>query len=397
VYLTREEEKMLEGEYGEAAAKALRLIVRVGEALGAERLIKISHAHVSGISYDNIGEAGLTFIRDLYEGGGRASVFSTYNPAGVEAWGSRVIPVEPAFWRKQIEIIETLEAMGFQRSMTCIPYQLRRPNLGEHLAWGESSAVAIANTLYGARTNREGGPIALAAAITGRTYYWGLHLSENRKPSVVVELRGAPPLGELEAGILGYIVGESLEGKIAYIDAKMATVRSVQALCAAAAAAGSTAMCIVRGFSPEDEGPPVAAEDKITLSIKDIEAKRRDISSANLDEVEIFFTGCPHHDLDKIKDILRLLNIQGIKRLEKPIWVAVPGVYSSRLRDLAEKLAQRNVLLLPGTCLVVTRLGRLVKAVATDSVKTAFYLPRRHNVGVALASLKSFVRRYGLR
>jgi predicted aconitase len=398
MYLTREEEKMLNGEYGEATRKAMKLIVRVGEALGAERLVEISHAHASGISYDNIRDAGLEFMRDMLQGGGRARVYATYNPVGMEVWdGAPLDPVlrlDPVFRAKQAEIIRILEAMGFKRSITCIPYRMREPRPGEHLAWGESSAVAVANTLYGARTNREGGPIALAAALTGRTYLWGLHLPENRRPRVLLRLEGAQgPLREPQAGVLGYMLGEAFGNRVAYVDAAIDAPRGVQALCAAAAAAGSTGMCIVRGVSPEDNGPPREPEDKLTITMRDVEAKAQEIAPADPAEADLFFTGCPHHGPEAAQHALHILQRLGGGRLCKPVWIAVPGYEAPRLRSLAARLAERNIHLLPGTCLVVSRLRGVADTVATDSVKTAFYLPRRHGVSVALTSLEEFIRR----
>jgi len=394
LYLTRQEEAMLRGDMGEAVAEAMRLIVRVGEALGAERLVEISHAHASGISYDNIGEPGLEYIRGLAERGGRVVVYATYNPVGMSLLDEQPVKLTRDYVEKQLEILRSLEAMGFRRSVTCIPYAMRRPRLGEHLAWGESSAVAVANTLYGARTNREGGPVALAAALTGRTYLWGLHLDEERRPKVYVRLEAPGSLREPWAGVLGHLLGRVYGGDVAYVDAAVEAPRGVQALCAAAAASGSTPMCIVRGVSPEDRGPPREPLDRLGLSWGDLVREARDIASAEPGEAEVFFTGCPHHGPEVLEELERLLDRAGARRLRRPIWVAVPGyaALEPRVRELAARLRARNVHVFPGTCPVVTRLRGAVKVVATDSVKTAFYLPRRHGVDVALASVEDFVR-----
>ncbi len=390
--LTREEERMLNGDYGEATRLAMRLIVRVGEALGAEKLVEISHAHVSGISYDNIGEHGLSFIKELAEKGGRARVYATYNPVGLSLLPGPLGPEEvgEAFYKKQMEIIRSLEHMGFKASATCIPYRLRRPRLGEHLAWGESSAVAVANTLYGARTNREGGPLALAAALTGRTYYWGLHLEENRRPDALVSYTGGP-LGEPGSGVLGYIIGQSLPDTVPYIDAAVEKPRGVQSLCAAAAASGNTAMCVIRGVSPEDHGPPERPRERLTITPEDLERLRRDIAPLEPREAELFFTGCPHHGVEELDRIERLLDELGLDRAPKPVWVAVPGLYSASLRERAERLRRRNIHVLPGTCIVVARLIRGAR-IATDSLKAVFYLPRRHGAEVAVTSLREFLK-----
>ncbi|KSW11711.1 hypothetical protein CF15_02525 [Pyrodictium occultum] len=393
MYLTREEERILKGEEGPARQLAMKLLVRIGEALGAERLIRISHAHVSGVSYSNIGDPGLEFIEGLASGG-RVAVYSTFNPAGAPLGMDPPYPVPREHVEKQARIVKALLRMGFEPSGTCIPYALRRPRPGEHLAWGESSAVAVANTLYGARTNREGGPVALAAALVGRTYLWGLHLEENRRPTITVRVETLPR-GEVEAGLLGYMIGKLFSGELPYLDAGRLTKRQVIAMCAAAAASGSTAMCVVRHVSPEDQGPPGGVE-RAALGPDDLREAREEVESASLDEAELFFTGCPHHPEHVVNRVLELMEAHGVSRLRRPVWIAVPGRASRPLATLAGELARRNIRILPGTCLVVSTLGRSgLKAIATDSVKSAFYLPRRHGVRVALASLEDFVKAYG--
>ncbi len=391
MYLTREEERIIDGEEGEAKAIALKLIVRVGEALGAERLVEINHAHASGISYDNIGEPGLRFMKRLLEGGGRVAVFSTYNPAGTSFLEDAPVNRDPTLLRKQLEVIKTLEAMGFRRSATCIPYTLRQPGLGEHLAWGESSAVAVANSIYGARSNREAGPLALAAALVGRTYLWGLHLPENRKPGIHVRVE-AKVEGELGAGLVGYIVGKLSGNLVPYIDTGGALdTRQGIALCAAAAASGSTAMCLMRGLSPEDNGPPREPVERIAIGEAELHEALDELSTAEPREAEVFFTGCPHHEPGAVLEKVRgLVERYGPPR--RPLWIAVPGSIPPGLTAEARRLRSMNIVLLPGTCLVVTRLRGIVDAVATDSVKTAFYISRRHRVRVALANLEDYFR-----
>jgi hypothetical protein len=392
VYLDKWEEKALNGEYGEAVQLAMRLIVKVGEALGAERLLRISHAHVSGISYDNIGEAGLEFIKSLYEMGGRARVFSTFNPVGVSIGVDSFLNRDRVLVKKQEEIIRYLIGMGFKFSATCIPYMIREPRQGEHLAWGESSAVVVANSVYGARTNREGGPIALAAALTGRIYEWGLHLSENRKPSIYVKYEGSP-LDEPYSGLLGYLVGLNNPSTIPYIDARFGSRRGVLSFAAASAAAGNLAMTIIRGVSPEDEGPPKYTEDKVVYDFNDLLKLKKDLENAGTEEVEAFFTGCPHHSVDVIGYIEDVFIRMGLRKVSKPIWVSVPAMTVDR--GVVERLRSRNVVVLPGTCPVVSRMRDIVKAIATDSLKTVFYLPRRHGISVRIMSLKEFIEYYG--
>ena len=131
------------------------------------------------------GRPDLQFLSEMAEGGGRVRVLTTLNPAGmdIENWPALGIP--PEFAEKQLRVLEAFSRMGVTTTCTCTPYLTGNlPQFGEHLAWSESSAVCYANSIIGARTNREGGPSALAAALTGRTPEYGLHLAENRLPAI---------------------------------------------------------------------------------------------------------------------------------------------------------------------------------------------------------------------
>ncbi len=394
MYLSKEEERILNGEEGEAQRLALKLVVRVGEALGAERLVEISHAHASGISYDNIGDAGLEFLETMARNGGKAKVFATFNPVGMcmELEPPLKLREELDFVRKQLRIVKLLESMGFIHSITCIPYRIRSPRLGEHLAWGESSAVAVANTLYGARTNREGGPLALAAALVGRTYYWGLHLDENRHPTVRVVVRDAKVSDELWAGLIGYYMGLELSDHIPLVEAKLAKERHVISMCAAAAASGNIAMCLVKNFSPEYR--PINSLERVEIDKRELAALRESVETASLDEAELFFTGCPHHDASFVAKVAEYIASKNIGRLKKEVWIAIPGYQASKVRDIAKKLREKNIFILPGTCIVVSRLRGRAEAIATDSLKTAFYMPRRHGIRVALSTVWQYIDKF---
>ncbi|NAZ39364.1 MAG: DUF521 domain-containing protein, partial [Acidilobus sp.] len=169
MYLTREEERVLAGEEGWAKAKALEVVVKVGEALGAERLQPIVHAHASGVSYYNIGEPGRRLLEDLASSGARFSVPTTVNPIGfdLDAPSSLTIAeIDNRLVEGQRAIVRALASMGARLTFTCTPYYI--PDVsglsrGASVAWGESSAVVYANSVLGLRTNREGGPLALMA------------------------------------------------------------------------------------------------------------------------------------------------------------------------------------------------------------------------------------------
>ncbi len=393
MYLTREEERILDGEEGEAESLALRVLVKVGEALGAERLVPVVHAHASGISYSNIGEPGLRFIERLARMGGKVRVYATVNPIGMDSeyWPS--MGVDSGFAEKQLRVLRALRDMGFELALTCTPYYLRRPKLGEHLAWGESSAVAYANTVYGARTNREGGPLALMAALVGRTYLAGMHLDENRRPTLLVDASWAGVGSATEAGLLGGLLGELVGEGVPYI-VGVPRWREVwvKELCAAAGALGSLAMCLIEGVSPE--APKFRAElsglERVQVEPRDLESVKEKLSGGG--EPDLLYLGCPHASLEELRELARLLEGRG--RVRREFWVSVSRrVFLEALREgLVEKLRSHGIKVWKDTCPVVAPLrGAGFRTVGTNSVKTAFYMPRMHGIGALVMGLEEMV------
>jgi len=168
--LNSEERAMLDGGYGRATRKAMQILSTLGDIYGAGRMAPVTSVQIAGVSYDNLGEAGLQFLTEMAEGGGRALVLTTLNPAGMDIENWQALGIDPEFAENQQRVIQAFERMGVITTCSCTPYLAGNlPHFREHIAWAESSAVCYANSVIGARTNREGGPSALAAALTGRT------------------------------------------------------------------------------------------------------------------------------------------------------------------------------------------------------------------------------------
>ena len=213
VYLKREEEEMLDGKKGEGIQKAMKILITLAKIYKAEKLIDVSSVQISGVSYKTMGDAGLEYVKYFANLGVKVKPNSFINPAGMDRlrWKEMNIPKE--FAQKQIQIMDSYEKMGVNPTYTCTPYHIGiRPKLGEHIAWAESNAVSFANSVLGARTNREGGPSALASAIIGKTPYYGLHLKENRKSEIIINVK-AKIETNFDYGSLGAYVGKIVKGK----------------------------------------------------------------------------------------------------------------------------------------------------------------------------------------
>ena len=243
------DERILDGEQGETRQKMLEILVALGTVFGAERLVSVKSVQVSGASYKTIGKYGLEWLEEL---DARAVVPAVLNPVGMPRGRWQEMGIDPAFAEKQNAVIAAYERLGIRLECTCTPYYLNSPRYKDHLAWSESSAVSYANSVIGARTNREGGPAALAAAIIGKTPCYGLHLAANRTPQMVVEVAtGGRDLSIAHYGALGYLAGKRVGNRIPYFRDIRPNADGLKALGAAMAATGAVALYHVEGVTPE--------------------------------------------------------------------------------------------------------------------------------------------------
>src|SRR5512143_4052351 len=209
--LTPEEQQMIDGAHGHATQKAMEILVALGTIYGAERMVPVTSVQIAGVSYDNLGEAGLHWLSEMADGGGITRVLTTLNAAGMDIENWQALGISADFARNQMRVIEAFARMNVVTTCSCTPYLIgNSPHFGQHIAWSESSAVCYANSVIGARSNREGGPSALAAALTGVTPEYGLHLEENRRPGITIEAKAALTENN-DFGALGIAIGQHLE------------------------------------------------------------------------------------------------------------------------------------------------------------------------------------------
>ncbi|WP_297523655.1 aconitase X [Thermococcus sp.] len=365
MYLTREEELALAGEYGYALQKAMEILVALGDIYGADRLIPIKSAQVAGVSYKNIGDAGVEFLRDFVEAGAKVSVYTTLNPAGIG---------DEAFMEKQREVLELYREMGIEVTSTCTPYYgANLPKFGDHIAWSESSAVIFANSIIGARTNREGGPSSLAAAIAGRTPNYGLHLEENRKATVLVEVE-AEVKSFVDYASLGYHLGKSLGNDVPYFkNLRPERAEFLKEMGAAMAATGSVALYHVEGETPEYRGAIGDNLEEITVEDSDLKAVREAFSD-DWSEMDMILIGCPHASLPEVKEVAELLSMRG-RPLRVPLFITA----SRAVKALSDALGYTDVIeryngkIVPDSCFVVSPIKGWYRGIATNSGKSAFY------------------------
>ena len=385
--LTREEEDILNGEHGAAAAKSMEILLAIGKIFGAENLIPVTSTQISGVSYKTIGDAGLEFLENFAKDG-RVRVPSYLNPCGMdlEEWKGMGFPKD--FAKKQMKIVRAYQKMGVESTCTCTPYLIGiLPKKGEHIAWSESSAVIFANSALGARTNRESGISALASAITGKTPYFGYHLDENRVAEVVFNVKAK--LEDIsDFGALGiYAGGIAKQRVVAFEGIEDFTVDEVKAVGAALAASGAVALFFIEGVTPEwriAEKP-----ERIEFGAKELKETKEDLNSSN--DAELIAIGCPHCSLEEIKEIAE--KVRG-KRLRRKLWVCT----ARKIKTKADKLGLTKIIeeaggkIVSDTCMVVAPLEDMdFRCTAVNSGKAAHYLPSFCKQKVLFGSLKDIL------
>lgn len=374
--LTREEQAMLDGEYGRATQKAMEILVALGTIYGAQRMTPITSVQIAGVSYDNLGEAGLHFLSEMADGGGKARVLTTLNPAGMDIENWQALGIGEEFAKNQLRVIDAFARMNVITTCSCTPYLFgNTPHFGEHIAWAESSAVCYANSVIGARSNREGGPSALASALTGVTPEYGFHLDEARHPGVTVEV--ATRLSENnEFGALGMVIGKQLERfnrkPIAYITGvDRASVENLKSFCASIATYGGAAMFHMQGITPEADrySPP---DEIITVAQADIDAANQSLNAATSEEVDFVSLGCPHLSINEIARIAELL--KG-KRVTKEFWIttARPTKHIADMMGYTAIIEASGAKFAADTCCVVAPIKGRFNTLVTDSAKACYY------------------------
>jgi len=365
--LTKEEQEMLSGRHGNAVRSSMNLLVSLGEIFGAKRLIDISSVQIAGVSYHNLGEAGLDYLSDLAKDG-KVKVLTTLNPAGMDMENWKALGIPEDFAEKQKRVIEAFRKMGVVTTCTCTPYFVgNSPPSGSHVAWSESSAVCYANSVLGLKTNREGGPSALASALTGKTPEFGMHLDANRQAKVVIdveaEMKTIP-----DFGALGHVIGNRIGNKVPLIrGVKKASVEQLKSFCASIATYGGTALFHMDGITP---GKTAVPEEKISVSREDIDNARVEMTDGK--DPDFIAIGCPHLSLKEVGEVAELLRGKHVKK-EMWICMARPVMKDAEKRGWIKDIEESGAKIACDTCMVVAPIKGRFRTLATDSAKGCFY------------------------
>ena len=353
--LTKEQQAILDGEKGETLAKVMKTMVMYGDAFGAEKLVPVTSKYNHLVT--SFGLKVMSPVYDLMQKLLDADVFSGQKfsvdprpidknvPANIlqRLVFNKFMYTKQSFYEDQLEKLGLMDKDAF--TCTCYMDEVgNKPEKGEVLSWAESSAVVYANSVLGARCNRNSGIIDIMGSIVGYVPYFGLLTDEGRRASWVVKVNTTK---KPEAQLLGSAVGMKVMEDVPYVvgldkwigtelnDAACAYLKDFGA---ATASNGAVGLYHIENLTPEavELGEKLILEGAKEYIIDDAELERvknnYPVVWKNPDATpKLCFVGCPHLSLEQLKDwtvkVEEGLRASGKKKVVIPtVFTAAPKV-----------------------------------------------------------------------
>ena len=381
---------------------AMRILNRMLPVFNTDRFLSIEGAHIDSSLFQ--GDATLEYAERLAELGARVRVPTTLNVSGVDMHGWKQWKVPEEWAHKSHRQMKAYEAMGCLPTWTCAPYQtMHKPTFGQQIAWGESNAIAFANSVIGARTERYPDLLDICAAITGRAPAAGLHLTENRAGQLLFDLEEIPREVQADEAfypVIGHFIGKKAQGRIPVLNGMKVQPEEDQykALGAAMASSGAVALFHIPGYTPEAPDLEAAFQGKppqqtYACSMDTLRTSWQDLTQASTGSLDLIILGSPHFSLREFAALAPLL--KGRKKHPSLRFL----VTTSRImRELARKAGYLDDLEAFGgeitvdTCILTSpMLGAETKTIMTNSAKYAYYSPGLLDTRVAFGRLSDCV------
>ncbi len=386
MHLTEEEQRMLDGEMGEGVRKAMDMLVALGLAFDAEKMIKVSRTHVA-LS----GQEGDTYWCELLvNGGARCLIPPTTNPNWDVATLNKEYPVSAEKLILASRTEDVYRRIGAVMTHCCTPELAGNvPIFGEHVAFSESSATPYVNSILGARSNRESSVSALASAVTGRTPLYGLHLDENRKGNMLVTVETELD-GYYDWGLLGWFIGMHAGNRVPVIILKKKafswnrpTPEELLYFTTESSTSGAMPMFHIVGVTPE--APTLEAafggnspETELTVTREDLDEVERLVSDPP-GKINLVLLGCPHYTYGQLKDAANLLKGRKIHE-DIHFWIlsSFDAIELAKRSGHLEILEAGGIRTVPDTCMDEPCFDGFKGMLnLTDSAKCAHYQKRR--------------------
>lgn len=377
--LTEEEESALKGEQGETMQTAYRILVATGEATDAEKLVPIEWAHLSGVNYNTIGDAGEEFLSSISKDA-RVKVKTSLNPMGFDIDSVSKYNLDDNFISKQLSIKKSYETMGVIPSFSCIPYEIfDNPKEGTQVSFAESNAAIHANSFDNLKTNKESAFSALASALTGKSPYSSLRKETSSKLTIRMKVENP---NELTFGMLGFFAGKVGNESVNISGIGQMDRRSCKSLCGGMGTSGTCAKFDFDQDNPESE----------TIDFDEDEMNKVYDELNTCEKGDLITLGSPQLGLEEISDLAQRLKGRSFK---KRCMIFCPRAVKEQATKLGHtgKLEQAGCEILSDCCTCLTPLIKKdeVDGVTTNSIKGAYYLKNSNGVDVNLKSLSEII------
>ncbi|MFK8076403.1 MAG: aconitase X [Granulosicoccus sp.] len=404
INLSDEDRRLLSGEYGKAAEVSMRIVLRMAQLQHATHLIDITQAHIDGCVYN--GLSNLKFAERLVEWGATVKVPTTLNALSVDQQQWRAQGIHPEFGEPASAVGDAYVAMGARKSFTCAPYLLNSaPSAGEQIVWAESNAVAYANSVLGAKTQKYPDFLDICIALTGRAPASGTHLDQGRLPTLFIDTEFSEHADDSYWPLLGYHVGLLAENSIPFVrglSLAQPSADDLKAFSAAFATTSSVPMFHMAGVTPEAAHvlQQLASDGRSdlpvkTITIDDLCTSWRSLNTAQSNQVDMVCLGNPHFSRTEVEALNRLCGSR-VKSPDVDVVVTLGrDIYQQCLDDaIISSLKEFGVQFVMDTCWCMLQEPVIPKSgsiLMTNSGKYAHYGPGLVKRSIHFGSLKECV------
>lgn len=381
--LTRQEDMALKGEYGEGLEISYKILVAIGNANNASKLIPIKWAHISGVNFNTIGEAGVKFLSSL-DKKNKVTVTTTLNPMGFDS--KKDNNLSDYFKSNQMSIINSYLSLGIKPSFTCIPYEIfDLPNKGEVVSFAESNAAVFVNSILGIKTNKESALSSLASAITGKTPYSDLLIDELRKPKVSIQ----PEIKvetELDFGLLGYFAGKITNESCIGLETNFENLDIVKSKALSAGIGTSGRAGMFNNTNNKDC-------ERVSFGKTELDQVKDDLNTSEKGELIVF--GSPQLGIDELNLLVHLT--EG-KKFRKPCKIFCPRSVTEMEcnNEIIKKLRNAGADIICDSCTCLTPLitKNDYDSIVTNSIKCAYYMKHSNKIDVSLKDMETITKEY---
>ncbi|KAH7128808.1 hypothetical protein B0J11DRAFT_280208 [Dendryphion nanum] len=395
IQLTEFESQLLSGTNGPAARIAMEAIVQFAELQGTTSLVPVSRVHIDACYY--AGPSTLLFAQRLKALSAEFTVPTTLNALSVDRRRWRELGTNPDFGIAASELADIYVLMGAKSSFTCAPYLLDDiPKEGEQIGWAESNAVAFANSVLGAKTQKYPDFMDVFIAIVGRAPLAGCHLEEGRRPRVCIEI---PHLGQVDDAlypILGHRIGTMAGQEIPFISGLghlNPTVSDLKAFGAAFATTSSAPMFHIAGVTPEASKYSNLSQQlaRIKITTSDLHDTWHNLNSATDSSVSLISLGNPHFSLEEFAKFKNLCQNRQKHPSVKVVITTGREIYSKIAQaGYIDSLESFGAEIITDTCWCMIAEPIIpvgTRNLMTNSAKYAHYAPGMVHRGVHFGSL----------